>query len=215
MPVVQRQEPDRVAVAGGRPESTADWNICYGTVHFAMPLVALVWLFRKNPERYVLWRNTLGFMLVIGLLGFWLYPLMPPRLLPHHYGFVDTPVKFFGFGKPAKGNSIEEYGNIYAAMPSLHIGWSSWTAFALFPMVRRRWARALVVAYPCATTFATVMTGNHYLLDAAGGLAALGIGYAIARPLTLVMARRGWTFSAARAPRSGRLQPAALEADPA
>jgi hypothetical protein len=29
-------------------------------------------------------------MLGIALIGFWVYPLMPPRLMPARYGFVDT-----------------------------------------------------------------------------------------------------------------------------
>ena len=44
----------------------------------------------RHRSRYVRWRNTLLLMLAIGLLGFWLYPLMPPRLMPARYGFVDT-----------------------------------------------------------------------------------------------------------------------------
>ena len=37
----------------------AFWNIYYGTIHFVVPVVALVWLYRKAPARYVRWRNTL------------------------------------------------------------------------------------------------------------------------------------------------------------
>ena len=35
------------------------WNIYYGTIHFVVPIVALVLLYRKLPARYVRWRNTL------------------------------------------------------------------------------------------------------------------------------------------------------------
>ena len=45
----------------------AFWNIWYGTIHFVMPVVALVWLYRKAPARYVRWRNTLVLMLGISL----------------------------------------------------------------------------------------------------------------------------------------------------
>ncbi len=155
------------------------WNIWYGTIHFVMPAVALVWLYRRAPARYVRWRNTFLFMLALSILGFWLYPLMPPRLLPHAYGFVDTPAKFFGFGKPT-ANSVKEFGNLYAAMPSLHVGWSTWTVLALYPLLRRDWTRALLVAYPVSTIFAITVTGNHFLLDAVGGWIALAIGYALA-----------------------------------
>ena len=40
------------------------------------------------------------------------------------------------------------FGNLYAAMPSLHVGWSTWSALALLPLVRRRWLKVLLCLYP-------------------------------------------------------------------
>ena len=70
--------------------------------------------------------------------------------------------------------------NQYAAMPSMHIGWSTWCALVLAPLVRRRWLRALAVAYPVLTLFDIIVTGNHYWIDGLGGLLCLGVGYAVA-----------------------------------
>ena len=118
------------------------WNIYYGTIHFVMPVIALVVMYRKAPARYVRWRTTLLFMLAFGLIGFWLYPLMPPRLMPTHYDFVDTAARHFNFGpqQPVEigpnGPSAAAraaFGNLYAAMPSLHVGWATWSALALLP----------------------------------------------------------------------------------
>ena len=106
------------------------WNIYYGTIHFVMPVVALVTLWRRAPERYLRWRNVLLVMLTLGLLGFWLYPLMPPRLMPQ-LGFVDTAAQFFNFGPQQRvvivhgvptAASRAAFGNLFAAMPSLHVG---------------------------------------------------------------------------------------------
>ena len=41
----------------------------------------------------------------------------------------------------------------------------------------RPWAKALAVAYPVATLFAIVVTGNHFWIDAAGGAVILGLGW--------------------------------------
>ena len=50
-----------------------------------------------------------------------------------------------------------------------------WCALALYPVVRRRWPRMLVAAYPVVTTLVVAATGNHFFLDAlAGTLAAVG-----------------------------------------
>ena len=48
---------------------------------------------------------------------------------------------------------------------------------ALGPVLRRRWTRGLIAAYPVATLFAVVVTANHYWLDAAAGVVLLAAGY--------------------------------------
>jgi hypothetical protein len=165
------------------------WNVFYGTAHFVVTGVALIWLFLRDPERYPRWRNTLACATLLGLIGFAAFSLMPPRLLDktedhygpptqQHYGFVDTLEKYPTFWSFDSGG-LKKLSNQYAAMPSLHMGWSTWAALVLFPLVRRRWARALVVLYPMATFFCIVVTANHFWLDALAGLIVLGISYAI------------------------------------
>jgi hypothetical protein len=175
------------------------WNIYYGTIHFVIPVVALVLLYRKLPARYVQWRNTLACMLALALLGFWLYPLMPPRLMPAQYGFVDTAGRFFNFGPQVHVHfdshgqptaaAIRAYGNLFAAMPSLHVGWSTWCAFALWPLARKSWVKLLLVLYPLTILFCIVVTANHWILDAVGGWIALGAGYLLARSLSKLRRR--------------------------
>src|SRR5207249_11224156 len=138
-----------------------------------------VFLYLKFPERYRLWRNTAGAMLLLALIGFWLYPVLPPRLLAH-FGFFDA-ARYGGIGPIGKAEA-GPLANAYAAMPSLHIGWSTWCAFAVVPVVKRRWVKALLIAHPFATFFAVVVTANHYLLDRAGGLATLALAYLLPRP---------------------------------
>jgi membrane-associated phospholipid phosphatase len=164
------------------------WNVFYGTVHFVMPIVALVWLYIKAPARYLRWRNTLLLMLALGLVGFWLYPLMPPRLLPDSYGFVDTRLDYFAIGEASRSASDD---NLYAAMPSLHIGLATWFTLALWPLVRSWWGRTLLVAYPAAQLFGTVVTGNHYFLDAVGGWAVLALAWLLAGAPEAWRSRRG------------------------
>lgn len=198
------------------------WNVYYGVLHFVVAAVALVLLFRKAPERYRLWRNTLAATTLLALVGFASFSLMPPRLLddPGIYGgcqvYADTtpdaleargvvagqaPCDDFGYV-----DTIAEYGgwasfgsdemaavsNQYAAMPSMHIGWSTWCALVLVPLARRRWLRWLAIAYPVLTLFDIIVTGNHYWIDGLAGLGCLALGYAVARVATAWWeARRG------------------------
>lgn len=158
------------------------WNVYYGLMHFAVPALVLIFLYRRDYERYRLWRNTAAFMLAISLIGFWLYPVLPPRLLPAHYGFFDAS-HFGGIGPIGKAEA-GPMANAFAAMPSLHIGWSSWAAFAAVPSVRSRVMKALLILHPIVTFFAVVVTANHYILDGVGGLLCLGLGYVVARVVT-------------------------------
>jgi hypothetical protein len=156
------------------------WNLFYGTFHFVVTTVAIIWLFRWQPWRYVRWRTTLAATTGIALLGFALYPLMPPRLLPSSYGFVDTLRTYGGLWSFDDG-AMSKVSNQYAAMPSLHFGWSLWCCLVFYPALKRPWARALAVGYPVLTLFAIVVTANHFWLDAAGGAAALGFGIVVGR----------------------------------
>ena len=164
------------------------WNVFYGTAHFAVTIFALVWLFRRDPGRYPLWRNTLMCATALALFGYAFYPLMPPRLMPASYGFVDTLKEVGGLWSFDSG-TMQKLSNQYAAMPSLHFCWSTWCALVLYPMAAKRWVKVLVALYPVMTLFAIVVTANHFWLDAAGGALVLGIGYLVARAATRWLAR--------------------------
>jgi hypothetical protein len=151
------------------------WNLFYGTFHFVVTAGCIVWLFRRFPDTYVRWRTTLACTTALALIGFSLYPLLPPRLLPHSYGFVDT-LKSYGGLWSFDSGAMSKVSNQYAAMPSLHFAWSSWCAFVLVPRVRSAWAKVLAVLYPALTLFAIVVTANHYWIDAVGGAVILAMG---------------------------------------
>ncbi len=166
------------------------WNLFYGTLHFVITAGVFIWLFRRHPDRYPRWRNALGATTALALVGFSLFPLMPPRLLAaggpyggraadHAGQYVDTLDRY-----PAlwsfNSDTMQSVSNQYAAMPSLHVGWALWCVCALFPLLRTRWSRALYLLYVPATVFTIVVTANHYWLDALGGAVVFATGQAIA-----------------------------------
>jgi len=164
------------------------WNVFYGTFHFVVTVVTLVLLFRRFPARYPRWRNTLAATTALALVGFAAYPLMPPRLLPASYRFVDTLRVYSGLWSFDSG-PVARISNQYAAMPSLHFAWSTWSTLALFPILRRWWSKALISLYPVATLFAIVVTANHYVLDAAGGALVLVVGAGVASGIAALVTR--------------------------
>lgn len=164
------------------------WNVFYGTAHFVVTVAALVLMFRTMPQRYPLWRNTLACTTALALIGFATFPLMPPRLLPTTYGFVDT-LKTIGGLWSFDSGAMQKVSNQYAAMPSLHFAWATWSTIVLYPAMRRRWSKGLALAYPALTLFAIVVTGNHYWIDAVAGAMVLGVGFAAGRAITAFWSR--------------------------
>ncbi|MFL6052016.1 MAG: phosphatase PAP2 family protein [Actinoallomurus sp.] len=167
----------------------ASANYYYASLHFVVTIGVLVWLYMRHPERYVFYRRLIFATTVLALIGFWLYPLAPPRMIP---GFVDTVLTFHTGGLYESGASpIASVSNQYAAMPSLHTGWSLWCAIAIADVTRPGRFRWLACSYPVATVIVILGTANHYLLDAIGGVGTLGAGYAATRTVQIVIPHLG------------------------
>ncbi len=149
----------------GHPNLVRGFNLYYAVVHVPALGACLLWLFIRHRDLYPRVRTAVA--LVTGAsLVIQLFPVAPPRLLPH-LGIVDTGAVF--------GPSVYRSGapglDQLSAMPSLHVGWALIVAVAVIWASRSRW-RWLALVYPALTTFTVVVTGNHYWLD---GLAAAAL----------------------------------------
>ncbi|MET8830970.1 phosphatase PAP2 family protein [Streptomyces sp. NPDC004610] len=154
-------------------------NYYYATLHFIVTLGVLVWLYRSHPGRYAATRTVLFATTGIALLGYYLYPLAPPRLM-NGVNFIDTVLVHQTWGSMASGD-LKNMSNQYAAMPSMHIGWSVWCGLTIFALASVPWVRVLGLLYPVLTLVVIVATANHFWLDAVGGMACLAFGYGVAR----------------------------------
>ncbi|MEW1831697.1 bifunctional glycosyltransferase 87/phosphatase PAP2 family protein [Streptomyces sp. NPDC088196] len=154
------------------------FNFYYESFHFVVPLTVMAVLYWRRPVDYRWARSALGFATLLALIGFWLYPLAPPRLLPG-LGIIDTVHGVQDFSKPDYG-TLTALTNQYAAMPSLHFGWSLWCGVVIFALAPKWWMKALGLLHPFFTVSAIVATGNHWVLDAAGGAAVVTAGFGLA-----------------------------------
>lgn len=153
-------------------------NYYYATLHFIVTLGVLVWLFRSHPGRYAATRMVLFATTGVALVGYYLYPLAPPRLM-NGSDFIDTVVVHQTWGSMASGD-LKNMSNQFAAMPSMHIGWSVWSGLTIFALASVPWVRVLGLLYPTATLVVIVATANHFWLDAVGGVLCLGFGFGVA-----------------------------------
>jgi len=161
-------------------------NVYYATLHFIIPIAVLVWVYFKFPDRYRAVRTVMIAMTLIALFGFYFYSLAPPRLL-HGANFIDTFKLLNPWGQTAAtSDGVAGLGsstNEYAAMPSLHIGWSTWCALVIAHLAQRRWVKVLGILYPMCTFAVIIGTANHYVLDAVFGLVVLSLGFVVQRIL--------------------------------
>ncbi|MFJ9420991.1 phosphatase PAP2 family protein [Streptomyces sp. NPDC101249] len=154
-------------------------NYYYATLHFVITLGVLVWLYRSHPGRYAAARLVLFATTGVALVGYYLFPLAPPRLM-RGGDFVDTVAVHQTWGSMASGD-LKHMSNQYAAMPSMHIGWSLWCGLTIFALASVPWARVLGLLYPALTLLVIVSTANHFWLDAVGGVACLAFGFTVSR----------------------------------
>ncbi|KAF3406339.1 hypothetical protein DPV78_000020 [Talaromyces pinophilus] len=168
-----------------------------------------------GPPLYAARRRTLAVCNLCAFIVFTLWPCMPPRLLSDEnvagsvgdmarsYGFVDTVHGEKGAGSVWTEN---RFCNQYAAMPSLHFGYSLMIGLTIMtiplppqhtqsksvrlPLLPNRislrfalpsWRRVVCVimgaAYPLTILAAIIATANHFILDAVAGAFVCVLGW--------------------------------------
>ena len=158
-------------------------------VYMAAQLVvlpgSLFALYRWARPVYARLRATVlaTWMIAVPIHGLW--PVAPPRLAG--IGIADTVSTQL---VSLSGHSTIFY-NAFAAVPSLHVGFAFAISIALAFALPRWWAKALVLLWGPLVTLAVVATGNHFLFDAAAGLAVTAAGFAVGSLLPRVA--RHWT----------------------
>lgn len=151
-----------------RVENFLDGGYLY--VHFMGTIVFLFWLYFCRRRYFALVRNLFFVTTAIALAIYILYPLAPPRLATnlfydnHHYTFIDPLRKVLG----TLPESSQFGYNPYAAMPSLHFGWSLIIGCTLFFTLRPVPLRLLSLCYPAFMLSVIVVSGNHFFADAIG-----------------------------------------------
>ncbi len=174
----------------------------YGLAHFIVTPLVLAWLWLRRPAAFGPLRSALVLATTGANVAFWTWPVAPPRFAVPGMTDILARDRILGAGRPHGPDSLV---NLYAAMPSLHVAWAAWCAAAIVAATRGRW-RHLAWLYPAATTFVVLATANHFVLDAAAGLAVTALGllatHATTRP-DAIEPGPGGTVSAAASPALG------------
>ncbi len=159
--------------------------LLYSTGYFyrlcllAVPLI-LVWLYVRRPAHYRYLRTVLVVTTLLDLPLVWLFPESPPRFsLDGVVDYIATHdiLSGAGSGDPRPGL------NLLAAMPSMHVAWTTWCAYAVWSVLRPAHPRAAWLAwlFPALAGFVVIATGHHYILDIVGGVALVAAAIGLTR----------------------------------
>jgi hypothetical protein len=165
-------------------------------LYYVVLVGVVAWVWWRHRDRYVHVRRVLLALAAVALLVYWAVPMSPPRFsLP---GTVDVVSQHDLFGAAASSSGARDGATVYTAMPSMHVGWSAWCAYAVWFSLRPtrpRLARA-AWAFPALMVCIVVGTGSHYVLDVVGSALVLTVAVVLARLRPGVL--RGPTACAAR-----------------
>ena len=173
---------------------TANW--LYLNSHFVVTTAFLAWLYLFHNRNFYFVRNMFMVAMALALVGYALYPTAPPRLLPG-VGFTDTIASFTGGAQDSQTASL--LLNKYAAVPSMHIGFSTMIAGTAFSIVDNRVGRGLWLLYPIVVFFVIVATANHFWIDAAAGALVAACSALVARHVLAPVRPVQWSFRSAPA----------------
>jgi hypothetical protein len=140
-------------------------------LYYVAVAAVLVWVFLRHAEVYRKVRRTMVAMMVLVLPVYWAVPMSPPRsALP---GAVDIVARYDILPQASRESWTSP--SHHTAMPSLHVGWSLWCAYAVWTALRGTHPRLALVSwlFPLLMAADVLATGNHYVLDLAGSIVLL------------------------------------------
>ncbi len=162
----------------------------YVSLHLVVTALVLAWVYRSRRHAYAALRNTLVLANATAIAVYWIFPTAPPRLAG--VGIADTVSGATSVN--LSSGFVSSFYNPFAAVPSMHIGFSLLVGLTVVRLARRPLVRAAALAYPVFVLLVIVATGNHFFFDAAAGAAvalfAAGTIAAVTRARTAVPACR-------------------------
>jgi hypothetical protein len=153
-------------------------------------LAALAWSYLYRPRHFVVLRDLTIISALLSVACYRFFPTAPPRFVLHGapYHLQDWT---YG-GTSINTGVVQAIGfNPYAAFPSVHLLWALIPALCLAGGSRHLWVWAAALCYPLVMVVTVISSGNHYILDCAGSLVILAIGYLLARGINGV---RRWMW---------------------
>jgi len=178
-------------------------------VSVAFYVYAYTYFRRESFQRI---RRTLAACNLVAFIILSAYRVMPPRLLPERYGFVD--VLHPSDGSSGSAWTHNRFQLTIAAMPSLHFGMASFVAYCLMRFSPHKYLQAFAAVWPTAMLCTILATANHFLLDAMVGALVPVVAWRINKVFLVFRPVEEWLFWLAKTakPRTADQDPPAYRA---
>jgi hypothetical protein len=166
------------AIPGGEFVTTWFYTLAY----VAGYVLFFLWVWRRHRAHFLFLHTWYWITNGVAIIGYWLYPLAPPRFI-EDLGLVDSTKEALELG--GSFSWFEPFRNQFAAMPSMHVGQTILYALAITWLATSRW-RWAVWLWPAMMLLTVMVTANHFWLDGGGGAVCVGVALAVT---TLVVRR--------------------------
>lgn len=171
-------------------------NFMYMNSHFVVTTAFLVWLYLFRNQNFYFVRNMFMVAMGLAIIGYALLPTAPPRLFPQE-GFVDTITQYAQVNHDS--GLVKVFINPYAAIPSMHVAFSTMIGVAGALIARHTITRAFWCAYPVLVFWVVVVTANHFWVDGAAGLLVAVLSALTARQVLARVRPAVWSWRPATA----------------
>jgi len=166
-------------------------TVAHGS-HFLVFLLLGFAIWYTRREQFEKFKLGMSFVVVVGVLGYFLVPTIPPWMAYEEFHAIPSVSRVFGelynTAMPTLSRSFDV--NPIAAMPSLH------TAFPVFltlaAIATYGWRGALMIPYALAVMFALVYGAEHYAADILVGIVLAVAGFVVAYKSPLLERWRGF-----------------------
>ena len=167
----------------------------YLNAHYVATIGALVWIYLRRNDSFYFVRNMFMIAMALAVIGYWLYPTAPPRLMPE-WGFTDAISQFVTGGRSSIDfGPTKDFVNFYAAVPSMHVCFAVMIGGSMSRLTRWRPGKILWALYPLLITFVVVATANHFLTDVFLGALTAGASALLAQRLLARARPDAWAFT--------------------
>lgn len=160
------------------PHVLSAWNVGFTLVYtsyFITPFALAGYLWARERPAFLRFSKRLITLMLAGLATYVAFPAAPPWLASE-IGLLGPVVRttskgweVIGVGTASWFSKGQNTVNLVAAVPSLHSALCMLVALSIWPRLRRRRLRPLLLLYPLAMGLTLMATGEHYFFDVALG----------------------------------------------